>query len=282
MSTGNERKFEYPPNFMDDKLPKGVLSPSQFDMYRRCPRQYMHRYIEDRIQPPAVAMIKGTAVHHGAEVTHRHTIENGEPLKLEEAEQEVADVYDKESENVEDWEGEDKDKEKDATLRNFRIYYLQAVPVIKPVKVEYTFAQFIGTVPTRGVIDLVDSVVNDEPTVMDDPDKPLPMVEVVSDLKVTGRTWPDQKVRHAPQLTFYSIVEDTERVRVDLLLDQKSGTKYSPIKSFRTNTDKRILIEDVEEVTYLIKLGQFPRCDPTHWVCTPRFCGYYEKCRGPK
>ena len=104
MVTEHGRKFEYPPNFMDDALPKGVISPSQFDMFRRCPRQYMYRYIEDRVMPPAVAMIKGTAVHHGAEVTHRHTIENGEPLGIEEAEQEVADVYEKRSEDIEDWQ----------------------------------------------------------------------------------------------------------------------------------------------------------------------------------
>ena len=281
MPTEYERKFEYPPNFIDDALPKGVISPSQFDMFRRCPRQYMYRYINDLVRPPAVAMIRGTAVHHGAEVTHRHTIEKGKPLALKDAEQEVADVYDRKSEDIEDWEGEDPGKEKDATVRNFRIYYMQAVPKIKPVKVESTFAKFIGTVPVRGVIDLVDSIETDTPTVDDDPDN-LPMVEVVSDLKVTGRKWPEQKVRHAPQLTFYSIVEDTERVRVDFLLDQKSGTRYEPISSYRTINDRQILVEDLEETVFLIKQGHFPRCDPTSWVCTPRFCGYYERCRGPK
>lgn len=281
MPTEHERKFEYPPNFMDEGLPKGVISPSQFDMFRRCARQYMYRYIEDRIQPPAVAMVKGSAIHYGAEVTHRSTIETGSPLPLEAAEQEVADLYEAKSEDIEDWEGEDKSKEKEAAVRNFRIYYYQAVPKIKPLKVEHTFAQFIGTVPVRGVIDLIDSVVTDTPTVDDDPDN-LPMVEVVSDLKVTSRKWPEQKIRHAAQLTFYSIVEDTERVRVDFLLDQKSGTKYDPIRSLRTIVDKQILVEDVEEVVFLIKKGNFPRCDPTSWVCTPRFCGYYERCRGPQ
>jgi len=77
-------------------------------------------------------------------------------------------------------------------------------------------------------------------------------------------------------------VEDTERVRVDFLLDQKSGTRYEPISSYRTINDRQILVEDVEETVFLIKQGHFPRCDPTSWVCTPRFCGYYERCRGPK
>jgi hypothetical protein len=67
-----------------------------------------------------------------------------------------------------------------------------------------------------------------------------------------------------------------------MLLDQKSGTRYKPLKSFRDANDKRILVEDLEEVVFLIKQGQFPRCDPTGWACTPKFCGYYEKCRGPR
>ena len=48
--------------------------------------------------------------------------------------------------------------------------------------------------------------------------------------------------------------------------------------------DKRLLTEDVEYVADLIKKGVFPRCDPTltNWVCTPKWCGYYEMCKGPK
>ncbi len=281
MSSSFDRKFNYPPDFMDEGIPKGVLSPSQFNMVRRCARQYMYRYVEERVQPPVIAMIRGTAVHHGAEVTHRKTIETGTPMSIEEASQEVADKFEDGSEDIEDWEDEDPGRIKDRTINSFQIYYEQAVPKIKPLRVEHCFAQFIGTVPVRGIIDLVDSVETDTPTVDDDPDNP-PMVEVVSDLKTTTRKWPEQKLRHEPQLTFYAIVENTERVRADFVLDQKSGVKYVPARSIRTVTDKQVLVEDVEEVVYQIKMGHFPRCDPTSWVCTPRFCGYYERCRGPK
>lgn len=275
------REFVYPENFLDPGLPKGVISPSQFDMYRRCPRQYKYRYIDGIIAPPGVAMARGTAVHSGAEATHQHTIDHGKPLDVEAAVQEVAESFEKSIERVKFEEGEVPGKEKDRAIHNFRVYYAQAVPLIHPVAAEKTFAKKIGTVPVRGVIDLIDQV-PDIPDVRADPDQPPALIEVVSDLKVTGRIWPDQKLEQAPQLTFYAIVEDTPRVRIDFLLDQKSGTRYEPKRTLRTVNAKRLLVEDLEEVVHLIKKGIFPRCDPTGWNCTNRFCGYYAECRGPK
>lgn len=283
MARSYESKFKYPDGFLDPQLPRGAMSPSQFDMYRRCPRQYEYAYIEDRISVPGIAAAKGRSVHKGAEVTHQHTIDTGTPLPLESATQLVADHYDGELEDLEDLEGNDPGLLKDRTLYCFKAYYEQAVPDINPVMVEYPFVANIGTVPMRGFIDLIDKVDVDlgDLTVDDDPDNP-PQIEVVSDLKVVGKRWAAQKIRHAPQLTIYALVMDTTRIRIDLLLDQKSGIKYNPEPSIRTASDKRVVIEDVEEAALNIKAGIFPRCDPTGWVCTPKFCGYYELCRGPR
>jgi len=151
------------------------------------------------------------------------------------------------------------------------------VPLITPMKVEHTFAVKIGTVPFRGVIDLVDSV-KEEAFI----DGVQQRSEVVSDLKVTGTRWPEQRVRQSAQLTFYAYVEKTFRVRYDFILEQKSGIKYDMNRSVRTAHDFKMLVEDVEATADMIKKGIFPRCDGTNWWCTPKFCGYYERCRGPK
>ncbi len=275
--------FPYPEgdDFFDDGLPKGVLSPSGFSMYRRCPRQFNYAYVMGMIRPPAIAMVKGTAIHHGAEVVHKHTIEHGTPLGEDAGAQAVSDAFDAEKDEVDDASAQEKGKIKDAAIHNFRVYHRQAVPLIDPVAAEKPFALKIGSVPYRGVIDLIDRIPG-EYALEDDPEQPPPKVEVVSDLKTTTRTWPQQKIDHDPQLTFYAIVEDTDRVRIDFLLDQKSGCKYSPKRALRDLNAKRILVEDVEEVAHLIKQDCFPRCDPTNWVCTERFCGFYGDCRGPR
>jgi hypothetical protein len=276
-----KREFEYPPDFLDPGLPKGVLSPSQFGMYKRCARQYEYAYVKGLRRPPGIAMLKGTAIHKGAEVVHKHTIATGQRMTMEAAVQEVADEFEEGLEKVE------KDPEvnvgavKDRTLANFRIYYVQAVPLIRPVAAEKTFAAKIGTVPMRGVIDLIDRVPGEVVLGVDDPDNP-PLVEVVSDLKTTTKKWSDQMVDYSVQMTIYALVENTPRIRIDLLVDQKSGTKYVPIRALRSTREKQVIVEDVEEMANLVKKGIFPRCLPDSYVCTPRFCGYYAECRGPK
>lgn len=276
-----ERKFEYPPDFLDEGIPKGALSPSQFSMYKKCPRQYEYAYVKGLRRPPGIAMVKGTAIHKGAEVVHKHTIQTGLRMPLEAAVQEVSDEFDDGAENIEKSPDMNLGEIKDRTLSNFRIYYVQAVPLIRPVAAEETFAVKIGTVPVRGVIDLIDRVPGDIVLGEDDPNNP-PLVEVVSDLKTTSKRWSEQMVDYSPQMTIYAIVKHTQRIRVDLLVDQKTGAKYVPIRSVRSNREKQIIVEDIEEMVSLVKKGIFPRCLPDSYVCTPRFCGYYAECRGPK
>ena len=274
-----EGLFNYPDGFLDDDLPKGALSPSSFNMYRRCSMQYNYAYVLGLRKPPNIGMFKGTLVHKGAETVHKHTIEHKSLISVDDALSTISDSFDEGKDDVEDWEGIAPGVIKDAALKGFRVYYAQAVPKINPLAAEKSFAIKIGGVPVRGFIDLIDSVPG-EYSLGDDPEQPPPLVEVVADLKNTKKVWAQQKIDYEPQLTFYAIAEDTENVRADFLLDQKSGTKYLPKRALRTVNEKRILTEDVMLVADLIKQGIFSRCDPTGWNCTPRFCGYYDMCRG--
>lgn len=286
MSKRSDEFFTYPENFFDEDIPNGVISPSGYNTYKRCPRQYEYSYVRGIVQPPGFTMVRGTAIHKGAEVTHKHTIQTGKPLELEAAKQAVSDTWEEEKQTIESWEDGDGNKVdpghiKDSAITGFTVYYRDAVPLIKPVAAEEPFAVKIGTVPVRGVIDLIDSVRGDY-SIGDDPDKPPPDIEVVSDLKTTSKLWAEQKIQYEPQLTFYAIVKDTRNTRIDFLLDQKKGAKYVAVRTERTNHEKRLLVEDLEEAVANIKAGVFPRCDPTSWACTPKFCGYYHRCRGAK
>lgn len=280
--------FPYPEgdDFFDPGIPKGVISPSGFTMYRKCPRQFEFAYVLEMKKPPAVAMLKGTSIHKGAEVVHKHTIANGTLLSMDAAVAAVSDRWEKEVSSVEDWDDGDGNLipvgvAKDATISNFRAYYVQAVPLIKPVAAEKAFAQKIGTVPIRGVIDLIDAIPG-EHGLEDDPDQPAPKIEVVADLKTTKMRWAQQKLDYDVQMTIYAFVENTSQIRVDLLLDAKKGATYCPMRTTRSRKEKALMVEDLEQTVDLIKKGIFPRCDPTSWACTPKFCGYYSICRGKK
>jgi len=277
------KKVKVPAGFGDSGLPnREYFSHSQFGMYQRCPRQYEYRHILGITQPPGIAMTQGSVIHVGAEKTHRHTIEHGTPLPLAQAEAAVSDTFDRMKENIEDWGDSKPDRIKDITLAHFRVYHAQSTPLLRPKAVEEGFAVNVGTVPMVGFIDLIDEVMLDrEKDVLTNGEGPL-VTEVVADLKFTGRKWQATKLRNDTQLTLYAHVKGIPRVRVDFLLDQKSGTRYVQERSLRTPRDAKNFEEDLEEVVHLIKKGIFPRCSPTDWVCTPRFCGYYERCRGPK
>jgi hypothetical protein len=279
MTVEDERVFNYPENFFDEGIPKGVISPSGMSTYQKCPRQYEYSYVKGLIQPPGIARLKGSSIHKGAEKVHKHTIAHGQPCSLEEAVQVVSERFDEEKEGIENWEESTPGQVKDHVIAGFNAYYRQAIPVIKPVAVEKTFAIKVGAVPVRGVIDLIDRIRGDY-TLDDDPDQPPPLIEVVADLKTTSKMWSEQQLEKEHQLTFYAIAENTDRVRVDFLLDQKSGSKYVPKRALRTSIEKKYLIEDLEEVVAAIKLGVFPRCNPAAWNCTPKWCGYYKQCRG--
>ena len=274
--------FPYPKEgFFDEGLPKGVLSPSGFGMYLRCARQFEYAYVQGIRKAPAIAMLKGTCIHHAVELTHKHTMKHGTPLNIEAATQALSDSFDAEEDQIEDATKEEKGQVKDAAIKGLHVYHRDAVPLITPVAAEKPFAIKVGTVPFRGVIDLIDKVPG-EYSLEDDPDQPPPKVEVVSDLKTTKRMWIPQMLAQNAQMTFYAIAENTNLVRVDFVLDQKSGIKYVAKRTTRDRNMKRLLVEDAEEVSHLIKQGVFPRCSPTEWNCSERFCGFYKECRGPK
>ena len=277
-----EPVFSYPKGFQDDDLPhKGVFSPSQFNTTRKCMKQYYYIYVLGaRRKPAGIKMLQGSSLHWGAYNTHMATIKTGKPLVYKEALQTVVDHFDKNCGEAEDLE-QPIGAYKDNTARVFHAYYQQAIPKIHPVKAEEKFATMFGTVPVVGIIDLVDKL----PALDVLPEmqgQPLPGIEVVSDLKFTGKRWAPQRIRHETQLTFYAHVIGTPNVRVDFLLDLKKGAEYAPEKAIRTPQDVKVLIEDVEEIVSIIKKGDFPRCDPTQWWCCPERCGFYSDCRGPK
>lgn len=278
-------EFPYPENFFDDDLPKGVLSPSGINSYLICPKRFYHSYILGIRKPPGIAAAKGKALHFGAEITHKHTLEHGIPMELEEATDLVAQQFDIE---VEDIDEADKNNEempvgqvKDRTLYNFKVLHTVALPLMNPIAVEKPVAFFVGSVPVRGIIDLIDLQPEERDTDTH-PDSPDTLVRVVADLKTTKKKWTDQQVQFTPQFTLYAIAENTKHVRADLLVDGKKSCKYTAMRAVRSDNEKRIITEDVEEVASNIKKGIFPRCDPTSWVCITKWCGYYADCRGPK
>jgi hypothetical protein len=100
------------------------------------------------------------------------------------------------------------------------------------------------------------------------------------DLKTSSSKWTAADVEKDTQLTLYSIVYSTPFVRIDNLVPLKAGPAFHRLEARRDLQAKKILIEDLEETTDLIKAGVFPKTQIDSWACSQKWCGYWSLCRG--
>jgi PD-(D/E)XK nuclease superfamily len=264
-----------PPDLIDDKLPNGTFSHSQYSRYKTCPKSYEFRYVEGRVLPPGVAAFRGTSVHAGVEAAHKHLIETKAPPLLEQMRAVVSDAFDEGKAEVLDWDGEQPGTVKDLSLKLYDRYHHDNLPQLRPVAAEEGFAVRIGTVPVVGFIDLVERHAG---FAAPKPDDPL----IVVDLKTSASKWSASDVEKDTQTTLYSIVKNTFAARIDNLVMLKAGPALHRLETPRTATQKRIVIEDLEETVDLVKRGIFPKTSIDSWACSEKWCGYWSLCRGRK
>ena len=279
------------------KLPVGYLSNSQVEMYLRCPMQYEFRYVKSMRRPPSAAMSHGSGTHKALEVTHNHIVDHGEPASTAEVESAFSDTFDKvladipEESRVED--GLNVHELKDVGLILVRIYNSKYAPAVRPSVgkdgvrgIEKRFEVLVAGVPMVGIIDLIDtnsdvSVSKTEKEFMTLHGKEIPAIlrTAIADFKTKSKSMSEAEVVGSLQLSLYSYVEQIPAVRIDQLLKLKTP-KITRITTLRTAQDHAWMKNVVHGVARAITAGIFPPCDPTHWVCSEKWCGYWALCRG--
>jgi len=285
-------------------LPTGYLSNTQVEMYLRCPKQYEFRYVMDQIRPPAISMIFGGGTHKALEVTHHHIVDHDVPAPDEMLESAFSDKFEGEVEEKElgdsfEKEGVDKGRLKDEGYRLVRLYNKKIAPRVRPQVtkdaegkevrgIEKRFDIDIEGVPVMGFIDLID-VASD--TILSPEERqmmltkgievPSDMSTVVADFKTKVKSYSQADADSALQLSLYSLAEGVPFVRYDQLLRQQMP-KIKRITSKRGSADHAWLKEVYIHVAKAITAGVFPPTDPTNWVCSKKWCGYWHACRGAK
>ena len=305
-------KMSYPEDFPDQGLPRGVFSWSQYDLYKKCPHRYKLKYIDGLPARKNANIVRGSCVHAGIERLHNSVIQTGTPEPVEKTLDELSPDVDEEVKSVEEWEGHDKNGFKDNIFDMVRHYRSFAYPMgipnrVIPEAVERPFAIKFGVVPVIGFIDFVGKHFQDSfASKMNVPEYvshlkqaglEIPYVDVVSDNKIVGKTWGQNQVDIHPQLTLYSEVTGKQNVAIEQVVSGKRGVKVSVVSSVRTRKQVNVLVEDMEEVVYLIKrgifdsksdgkgdttypLGAFPKTSIDHWSCSEKWCPYWAVCRG--
>lgn len=257
---------------MAEQSDRKHLSASQLEMFCRCPEQWRRRYLERDIIPPRLAMLKGTAVHAGAEHNMRQKIQTHQDLPPEEIVNAAVAAYETKL-HVEGYTVPESDSAKtvadtkDLVAQMAEQHALQQAPEYQPVAVESRFRIELPAInhDVVGVIDLLT-------------DKG----EVV-DFKTTKRKMSADDAEASVQLSLYaaaSNVPDEVTVKLDVLIEPGARTpiRRQLIEAKRDKTDLPIIARRVAVVSKSIDAGLFPPAPVGSWWCSESWCGYWSSC----
>jgi len=251
------------------------ISPTQLGTYERCPVQWEFRYAKGLKYPPGIALIRGKSVHVARDKSLAHKLATeGELLPAEEIEavarDEVVAGFSGEVAIDEDMTFEQaKGDTIDAAVRLSRLDYNEFHIPIMPLAVEEKITVEIPGLgrDILGILDLVDT----------DHD--------VRDCKTSAKTPNKDAADTSEQLSTYALLhrarwgELPRKVRLDGLVDLKSGPKAVSLESTRTMEEMDALLERYYAVIQAIDKGVFPPCSRGNWCCSDRWCGFYNICR---
>ena len=254
--------------------PRGYISISQLNMFMRCGLQYKFRYVDQIVRPPGVTLVEGSSIHKAVEVGLREKMDTGKVAPASIMQDAWRDTWTEKKKEIENWgdEGEKKTVQEVESrgLAFLSQYHMNKMPKINPIGVEQRFWTTIGknNIPVLGYIDLIDQ---DRMDLVDG--------RSVVDHKVVRAVKSQADADNDPQLTLYSKVSQNRRVRFDCFCKTKTP-KIKSVESVRTQQHYRWLAYLFDRIAETISAGTFLPADPSHWTCTPKFCGYYYMCRG--
>ncbi|MCL4735361.1 MAG: PD-(D/E)XK nuclease family protein [Candidatus Omnitrophica bacterium] len=256
-------------------FPVQHLSPSSLNMFARCGRQFMYRYLEGLIIPPGISAVRGTGAHQGVEVNLRSIMENGAPAPLEQVDEACLERINTEWERgvrlLPDEQDQPESKLRgdavDEAIRLSRTHYSNIAPELKPVHVERWFEINVPDLPCtiKGRIDLQEQ-------------------SGIRELK-TGRAYPSEDAaERSPQLTWYAIAAQAldgqmpDYVALDHLVLTKTGVTVRQQSASRSGGDFHREINRAQLVAHTIASDIYPPAQHDHWCCTPKWCGYWNRC----
>lgn len=257
-------------------ISKPAIHQSHIEMLAKCPKQYEHRYVNGVRVPPGIAVHSGTGVHVAAAADYMAKRDTGELLPLEHIQEMAAEATDKAIEDSgfiltdddETSEAQAKGAAKDKAVRLATLHHSEVAPKHKPVHVERQFVLNLEGYPidVRGTID-------------------LETPQGIRDNKTAAKTPSEDIVHSSVQLSAYALASNVladrpivspVSVGLDYLVDLKRGAKYVPLESRRTVVDMQNFLRRVELAHQMIESGIFPPTNPTNWVCSEKWCGYWK------
>lgn len=247
------------------------ISPTSLGLFSRCREAFRRRYLCGDIIPPGVAACIGTGVHRAAETNHRQKLETGIDMPADDIKDAARDGFDKAisggvflTEEEKPEAGKVLGEGADTAVAIAAAYAEKVAPLIAPVLVEERLtAEVPGIdVPFLGVVDVVD--VN----------------HVCRDLKTAGRKWAAGKASTELQPPIYRyLMEANGHQFGDFSFEVLTHKgEHQQCATVPRPEDMTPIIARAKSLLAAVRSGDFPPAEPGHWMCSPKWCGYYFTC----
>jgi len=281
----------------------GALSPTQIDMYWRCPMQYWFRYGLGLRLPPGIALVEGGSHHEVFAADNNYKKKTGKNRPEKWLCQKFTDTFNTNQKEIPKSEWKAAGENKDDVIRRGvlvqRLYMKRIAPYVHPEFVEEKVKYGIGDVEVVGVIDvagtlkpkpgerastLVNGFLYDNAQVLKEP-----MIGAW-DYKVVGRRKSEDDAINSIALSHYGWAT------IDLLkgIDLVKRPPRAGFISFTKDENPTCHVQttlitagrirwyrrQVLSVADAISRGSFPVRSGIGWECSAKFCGYYSRCKG--
>lgn len=268
--------------------PKPQITSSMLGMFERCGYQWLYRYgakfglaESERILPPGVAAVVGTAVHKGVEVNLRHKMEKGvlAPIDVvfDAGRDSIVTTFQAGEVMLTEDGATDPAKVQgeaiDSVISLSRLHHAEVAPKIEPAALEEPFViQIQGSeYDLAGRKDIREKN------------------GVIRDTK-TKKTSPSASDGWTMQTRMYALSEKIERGALPprIALDYLVNTKTPKLVQLVTEAKDMALaplLERLNNMANVIEVSQYVRsrgnedlpltpADPNSWICTSKWCGY--------
>lgn len=244
----------------------GVLyvSHSQLDLWLHCPRKWEYKYIKKIPQPTTAPLIEGSVYHKVLETYFNHKLVSKQDLSL-------PDVYDALSTHWNastslsshiDWGDHYPDEVRDECQALLTEYISTIAPQITPTNVEETFISDIDGTKFVCIIDLITSD------------------ETVIDHKTSGKKYTQYDVDKDIQASAEAFVLDKAIVFQNHIAVKSPSPFIQIVKSYRLKEDIDWWLNMTKGIIKQMNSGIAPpRAMKGDYLCSSKYCPYWDRCR---
>jgi len=279
----------------------GRLSPSQIEMYWRCPKQYWYRYGEGIKLPPGVAMVEGSSHHQAFADNNEYKKKTGKDRSIKWLCSRFADDFDEKQKEIPKKQWKVEGQSKDGVIKRSKLiqemYLKRIAPHTSPAEYEKEVEYKIGDVVVLGVIDVAGVLKPDgrseglkEKFIYNDTEILKRPLTGAWDYKIVGKKKSLKEASNSIALSHYGWATIDLIGGVDLKKNLPSVGFISFTKTKVPGCHVQIVPITAERIKWYrkqvlsvadaISRGSFPVRNSSGWECSAKFCGYYSRCRG--